>query len=82
MTILDKRDEYSGTIQMFCKDEVIPPHRFGMFNILDGIFIHSCLRNLKLSDSVQVTNTYFVQSAKANVILVFGHYKKFFKLGV
>lgn len=45
-------------------------------------FIHSCLWNLQLSDSVQVTNAYFVQSARANVILVFGHYKIFFKLGV
>ena len=71
---------------MLCKYEMIPPHKSGIFNVLGGIFIHSfihsCLQNLKLSDSVQVINTYFVQSAKANVILVFGHYKKFFKLGV
>lgn len=43
MTILDKRDEYSGTTQMLCKDEMIPPHRFGIFNILGGIVIHSFL---------------------------------------
>lgn len=43
MTIQDKRDECSGTIQMLCKYEMIPPHKFGIFKILGGIFIHSFL---------------------------------------